>query len=71
VEQKWLTKPNNEEKSFNRKPNLPQMWFVCQTYTNGGPVQVSRILKDETDMYCQTLDMDTSKLKKRTLHCYF
>jgi adenylate cyclase len=47
----WLTPPNGSENALKHKMHFPpNVRLACQTFLTGGPVKVSRILKDETDI---------------------
>jgi adenylate cyclase len=47
----WLTPPNRSENALKHQMHFPpNVRLACQTYVTGGPVKVSRILKDETDI---------------------
>lgn len=46
-----LSAPNERERALKQQMRFPpQVRLACQTYVTGGPVRVSRILKDETDI---------------------
>ena len=47
----WLTPPNTSENALKHQMNFPpNVRLACQTYVTGGPVKVSRILRDESDI---------------------
>jgi adenylate cyclase len=46
----WLTEPNEREQETRKKMQFSsQIRLACQTQVEGGPVQVHRIIRDETD----------------------
>lgn len=46
-----LTPPNDREKKLRHQMHFPpNVRLACQTYARGGPIRLSRILKDETDI---------------------
>ena len=47
----WLSAPNKLEKALKHQMHFPpNVRLGCQTFVTGGPVKVSRILKDESDI---------------------
>lgn len=47
----WLSPVNEKENALKHQMNFPpNVRLACQTFTSGGPVQLSRILKDATDI---------------------
>lgn len=47
----WLTPPSASENALKHQMNFPpNVRLACQTYVTGGPVKVSRILRDESDI---------------------
>lgn len=47
----WLTPANECETALNHQMHFPpNVRLACQTYTTGGPVRLTRILKDRTDI---------------------
>jgi adenylate cyclase len=47
----WLSPVNEREKALKQQMNFPpNVRLACQTFTTGGPVLLSRILKDDSDI---------------------
>lgn len=47
----WLTPPNEKEKHLNNQMHFPRhVRLGCQTRITGGPVRLTRIIQDETDI---------------------
>jgi adenylate cyclase len=47
----WLSPLNEKEKALKQQMHFPlNVRLACQTHTAGGPVRLSRMLKDETDI---------------------
>ncbi|HTM93164.1 MAG TPA: adenylate/guanylate cyclase domain-containing protein [Flavisolibacter sp.] len=47
----WLSPVNEKEAALKHQMNFPpNVRLACQTFATGGPVKLSRILKDETDI---------------------
>jgi adenylate cyclase len=47
----WLTTPNDKEKHLNNQMHFPRhVRLGCQTRITGGPIKLTRIIQDETDI---------------------
>lgn len=47
----WLSPVNERERALKHQMNFPpNVRLACQTFTTGGPVRLSRILKDASDI---------------------
>lgn len=47
----WLTAPTEKERLLNLQMRFPRnVRLACQTHSTGGPVRLTRIIQDETDI---------------------